>query len=72
MSQENFENMFLKIREENPTNKIILKYGDEKLLFDGEANIRIENGWLRYININDGTVRYIDIDSIYEIEVNKD
>lgn len=72
MSQENFENMFLKIREENPTNKIILKYGDEKLLFDGEANIRIENGWLRYININGGTVRYIDIDSIYEIEVNKD
>jgi len=72
MIQENFENMFLKIREENPKNKIILKYGAEKLILDGEANIIIENGWLKYININGGTVRYIDIASIYEVEVNKD
>ena len=57
MIQENFENMFLKIREENPKNKIILKYGAEKLILDGEANIIIENGWLKYININGGTVR---------------
>ena len=53
MTQENFENIFLKIREENPTNKIILKYGAEKLIVDGEANIIIENGWLRYINIKE-------------------
>lgn len=30
MNHEKFENMFLKIREENPTNKRVLKYGAEK------------------------------------------
>ena len=72
MSQEIFENMFLKIREENSTNKITLKYGAEEVTFDEEANIKIKNGWLRYINLNDSTIRYINIDTIYEIELNKD
>ena len=70
MSQEN---NILKIMEEFPDNKKTLKYGDvEKITIDGKANIEIKNGWLRYINLNDNAIRYINTDSIYEIIIHKD
>lgn len=72
MNPENLEDLIKVIKEECPTNKVMFKYGVDKIEIHSLDAIKIKDGLLRYVNINDGTIRYIDIGSIYEIIVNKD
>lgn len=66
MDQEKLENLIIGIRKENPENKISFTYGGgDKIQLDSE--IKINDGILTIYNINDGTIRYIDVESIYEV-----
>lgn len=71
MNQEKLENLIMDIRKENPKNKIFFTYGKgDKIQLD--SKLKIDDGILTIVNINDGTIRYIDVESIYEVVLNKD
>lgn len=71
MDQEKLENLIIEIRKENPENKISFTYGGgDTIQLDSE--LKIDDGILTIIDINDGSIRYIDVESIYEIVLNKD
>lgn len=71
INQEKLEKLILEIRKENPENKIFITYGGgNKVLLDSE--LKINDGILTVIDIIDEVIRYIDVDSIYEVVLNKD
>lgn len=71
MNQEKLEDLIMDIRKENPENKIFFTYGNgDKIELD--SKLKIDDGILTIVNINDGTIRYIDVESIYEVVLNND
>ena len=71
INQEKLKKLIAEIRKENPENKIFFTYGGgDKIQLD--SKLKIDDGILTIVNINDGTIRYIDVESIYEVVLNKD
>lgn len=71
MDQEKLENLIMDIRKENPDNKISFTYGGGDTI-QLDSKLKIDDGILTICNINDGSIRYIDVESIYEVVLNKD
>jgi len=71
VNPEKLEEIVNEIRKENPENKIFFTYGaGNKIQLDGE--LKIDDGVLTVVNINDNTIRYIDVESVYEVVLNND
>lgn len=69
MNQEKLENLIVEIRKENPENRIFFNYGGGNTV-ELDSDLKIDDGILTVINVNDGTIRYIDVESIYEVVLN--
>ena len=71
MNQETLEEILDEIKKECPENELILKCASGNVHVFNSGSVKIYDGFLRAVVGNDLTVRYIDIESISEIEVER-